>query len=165
LRILRTGAVAADGAGGIADGADGAVAADGAGGIADSPLGTLVQAYRRPVARLAEGRAARLAGATAAIDISDGLAADVRHLADASRVGIALDLVPVASGASDDEALGGGEDYELIVATGDPDSLVRAFAAGGLRKPIPIGLCTADPQERMLAGRDLPDIGWRHLFG
>ncbi len=125
----------------------------------------LLRAHRRPVARLAEGEVARLAGATAAIDISDGLAADVRHLADASGVGIALDLVPVAHGARDDEALGGGEDYELILATGDPDQLVGAFEAAGLRKPIAIGVCTADPAERTLAGSDLPDIGWRHLFG
>jgi len=142
LRILRTGTVAPGKAGGNAD---------------DGLLRPLVRAHRRPVARLAEGHVARLAGATAAIDISDGLAADVRHLADASRVGIALDLVPVAPGASDDEALGGGEDYELLVATRDPDGLVRAFEAGGLRKPIAIGVCTADPEERMLAGSDLPD--------
>jgi thiamine-monophosphate kinase len=150
LRILQTGPIAAGNAGGNADG---------------PLLGTLVRAHRRPVARLAEGQAARLAGATAAIDISDGLAADVRHLADASRVGVALERVPVAPGASEDEALGGGEDYELIVATGDPEGLVRAFEVGGLRKPIAIGVCTADPEERMLAGSDLPDIGWRHMFG
>jgi thiamine monophosphate kinase len=132
---------------------------------AGSIYSTLVQAHRRPVARLAEGESARLAGATAAIDISDGLAADVRHLADASGVGIALDHVPVAMGATDEEALGGGEDYELIIATGDPDGLVVAFESAGLRVPIAIGRCTGDPEERTLAGSDLPDLGWRHLFG
>jgi thiamine-monophosphate kinase len=138
-------------------------------------LSSLVQAHRRPVARLAEGEAARLARATAAIDISDGLAADIRHLADASGVGIALDHVPVATGATGDEALGGGEDYELIIATADPDGLVAAFESGrlesggfesgGLRVPIGIGRCTADPEERTLAGGELPHLGWRHLFG
>ena len=127
-------------------------------------FGSLVQAHRRPVARLAEGDTARLAGATAAIDVSDGLAADVRHLADASGVGIALDHVPVAMGATDDEALGGGEDYELIIATAGPDGLVAAFESAGLRVPIAIGRCTADPEERTLAGSDLPHLGWRHLF-
>jgi thiamine-monophosphate kinase len=117
------------------------------------------------VARLAEGESARLAGATAAIDISDGLAADVRHLADASVVGIALDRVPVAMGATDEEALGGGEDYELIIATGDPDGLVVAFKSAGLRAPIAIGRCTGDPEERTLAGSQLPILGWRHSFG
>jgi len=126
---------------------------------------SLVQAHRRPVARLAEGETARLAGATAAIDISDGLAADVRHLADASGVGIDLDRVPVAAGATEDEALGGGEDYELILATADPHGLVAAFESAGLREPIAIGRCTTDPGERTFAGKDLPHLGWRHLFG
>jgi thiamine-monophosphate kinase len=132
---------------------------------AESANLSLVQAHRRPVARLAEGETARRAGATAAIDISDGLAADVRHLADASGVGIELDHVPAAKGATEDEALGGGEDYELIIATADPDGLVAAFASAGLRVPIAIGRCTADPGERTLAGSDLPHLGWRHLFG
>jgi thiamine-monophosphate kinase len=148
LRLLQAGATEAD-----------------ATSEAQKALTSLMQAHRRPVARLAEGETARLAGATAAIDISDGLAADVRHLADASGVGIALDHVPAAKGVTDDEALGGGEDYELIIATADPDGLVAAFESAGLRVPIAIGRCTDDPEERTLAGRDLPDLGWRHLFG
>ena len=55
-------------------------------------------AYRRPVARLREGEAARRAGAHAMIDVSDGLALDLHRLADASGVGFALDEVPVARG-------------------------------------------------------------------
>ena len=57
--------------------------------------------------------------------------------ADASGVGVALDDVPVADGATHDEALGGGEDYEL--RGGDPsppDALVAAFGAAGLRAPL-----------------------------
>ena len=48
------------------------------------------------------------------IDVSDGLCADLGHLADASGVGVALDQVPVGEGATLDEALTGGEDYELV---------------------------------------------------
>jgi thiamine-monophosphate kinase len=168
LRILRAGASEAEVATGETAGRSavaGGKPARGESAAAGSTFSTLVQAHRRPVARLAEGETARLAGATAAIDISDGLAADVRHLADASGVGIALDQVPVAMGATEEEALGGGEDYELIVATADPDGLVAAFEAAGLRAPIAIGQCTADPEERTLAGSDLPHLGWRHLFG
>jgi thiamine-monophosphate kinase len=158
LRILRAGVSETESE--AASGTESEAASE-----AESANRSLVQAHRRPVARLAEGETARRAGATAAIDISDGLAADVRHLADASGVGIELDRVPAAKGATEDEALGGGEDYELIIATADPDGLVAAFASAGLRVPIAIGRCTADPGERTLAGSDLPHLGWRHLFG
>ncbi len=124
----------------------------------------LVRAHRRPVARLDEGEAARVAGATAAIDVSDGLASDARHLARASGVGISLADLPVAEGATADEALRGGEDYELVIATGDPDRLEECFARAGLRAPLPIGTCTADPGEVTLDGRPLPDGGWEHRF-
>ena len=49
------------------------------------------------------------------IDVSDGLGIDLDRLATASGVGVVLDTVPVAEGATREEALGGGEDYELCV--------------------------------------------------
>jgi len=125
----------------------------------------LVAAHRRPRARLAEGETARRAGASAMIDVSDGLAIDAGRLAGASGVGLALDAVPVAAGATDAEALGGGEDYELVVATGDPDGLLVAFAAAGLRAPLAIGWCSDDPAERCLAGRPLGSAGFQHDVG
>lgn len=132
---------------------------------ADNPPGPeLMSAHRRPVARLAEGEVARLGGATAAIDISDGLAADLRHLAGSSGVGAALDRLPVADGATGAEALGGGEDYELLIATPDPDRLVEAFGSAGLRPPVDIGACTGRPGVTTLAGDLLPEVGWRHRF-
>jgi thiamine-monophosphate kinase len=125
----------------------------------------LVGAHRRPVARLAEGEAARLAGATAMIDVSDGLAIDLDRLAGASGVGLRLGDVPVGDGATLDEALGGGEDYELVVVTADPDGLAAAFSQAGLRPPVVIGTCTADARERTLAGRPLARSGWEHPLG
>jgi thiamine-monophosphate kinase len=101
----------------------------------------------RPTARLDEGEAARWAGATAMIDISDGLIADLNHLAEASGVGYRLDTVPVADGATEEQALNGGEDYELLYA-----------GPAGLAGGIAIGRCTADPAERLAAR------GWEHDF-
>ncbi len=98
------------------------------------------------------------------IDVSDGLLADLGHVADASGVGFRLDEVPVAPGATLEEALGGGEDYELVVATADSEHLGAAFAEAGLPAPILIGSCTADPAERTLAGEPAPSIGWQHSW-
>lgn len=54
--------------------------------------------------------------ARAMIDCSDGLSVDLRHICEESGVGAVInrDLVPVAVGASLEQALHGGEDYELV---------------------------------------------------
>ncbi len=127
-------------------------------------FGALELAHRRPWARLAEGETARLAGASAMIDVSDGLLADLGHLADASGVGFRLDDVPVAAGATVEDALGGGEDYELVLATPDAAGLAAAFSDAGLRPPIEIGTCTGDVAERTLAGEPVPALGWEHTW-
>lgn len=123
-----------------------------------------VAAHVRPRARIAEGIAARHAGATAMMDVSDGLAIDLDRLGAASGVGVELDLVPVAEGATEDEALGGGEDFELLIATSAPDRLAGAFAAAGLRPPIEIGRCTAEPAQRTLRGRPFERAGFEHVL-
>jgi len=124
--------------------------------------GPLGGAPARPTPRVAEGRAAREAGATAMIDVSDGIALDLRRLADASGVGVALDVVPVAEGASWDDALTRGEDYELVFAAPDRDAVLAAF--GDLDPPFEIGVCTADPTERRLGDGALPEGGWEHSW-
>lgn len=74
--------------------------------------------FAHPVPRLAAGRVlARTA--TAMLDLSDGLAADVQHLAAASNCAAELDLekVPLGPAVPDvRSAAEGGEDYELLVA-------------------------------------------------
>ena len=87
----------------------------------------LIDRHLHPTARVAEGRwlnHARLA--SAAMDLSDGLSGDLRHLCETSRVGaeIEVDQLPIsaacraygeACGVSPTQlALTGGEDYELL---------------------------------------------------
>ena len=124
-----------------------------------------IAAHARPLARIAEGVVARDAGAAAMMDVSDGLAIDLHRLADASGVGVVLHTVPVAPGATEEEALGGGEDFELVVASPDPAGLVDAFVSAGLRPPIEIGRCSADRAERTLRGRPLERSGFEHAIG
>jgi len=73
--------------------------------------------FVHPSPRVAEARWLARHGATSAIDISDGVASDASHIAAASRVGLVLDLdlLPLAKGASPEEAARSGEEYELLV--------------------------------------------------
>lgn len=87
----------------------------------------LIRRHLRPTARIREGRwLSMIPWATSAIDISDGLSGDIRHLCAESRVGALIELsaLPIssacreyASAAKRDAgtlALAGGEDYELL---------------------------------------------------
>jgi thiamine-monophosphate kinase len=123
--------------------------------------------YRRPVARLREGDVARRCGAHAMIDVSDGLALDLHRLADASQVGFTLDDVPVVAGATLDEALGGGEDYELLlaVAEADVDRLEAQFDQARLRAPVRLGRFVDDVDLRVLGTSPLERLGWQHRLG
>lgn len=122
----------------------------------------LTAAHVRPAPRVAEGRAARLAGATAMIDVSDGLAADLGHIAESSCVGVDLTDVPAAEGASLDEALHGGEDFELVFSA-PPAADVRGHFSG-LRAPIRFGTCTEGSPRLRLNGEDVSRRGWEHRW-
>lgn len=101
----------------------------------------LLRAHLRPLPRLKCGQAlAGLPGLHASMDLSDGLAHDLRRMASASGVGavveeerlpVALDCRRAAEAAgirAEEWALRGGEDYELLLAI-EPQSLPQAFAA------------------------------------
>jgi len=109
----------------------------------EQPAPDAREAFARPVPRLAAGAWLAAHGATAMLDVSDGLAGDARHLAAASGVmlTIELDHLPVAPAAAAEAdrlriaapvfAGQGGEDYELLAAlpAGFGAAEARAFQA------------------------------------
>lgn len=122
----------------------------------------LVARQLRPEARVDEGRILRRGGATAMIDVSDGLIADLGHLLTASGVGCRVDpdAIPLQEGVPDvSYALFGGEDFELIftLPAGNGEIAERLGATW-------IGRVTA---EGRLFGDsefdDLEGMGWDHL--
>lgn len=95
----------------------------------------------RETARVAEGLAAKRAGATAMIDVSDGLVADLLHVCDASGVGAVLEIEAPERD---------GDDYELLFtlpADADPPG-------GSIR----VGTIVEDQSVRPQAR------GWEHRF-
>jgi thiamine-monophosphate kinase len=98
----------------------------------------LVRKYLRPEPRIRAGRAAAELGANAMIDLSDGLASDVRRVCDRSRVGCDVDLtlLPIeddtrelALSLGHDPAMlaaTGGEDYELLISA--PEQILDELA-------------------------------------
>lgn len=103
----------------------------------------LVEAYRRPEPPYDAGRVAAEAGATAMIDVSDGLLADAAHLATDSGVAVdvhtaALDIpepleaVGAATGADPVSfVLGGGEDHALLATFASVDAVPDGWAVIG----------------------------------
>ena len=69
--------------------------------------------FQRPDPRIAFGKKLR-GRATSAIDVSDGISIDLHRLAKASGVSAVLETLPLLKGATLEEALHGGEDYELL---------------------------------------------------
>jgi thiamine-monophosphate kinase len=119
------------------------------------PLGRASAAgyHDQPNPRVALGR--KLLGkATACMDLSDSLTLDLHRLAKASGVAASLDpLLPAAPGATLENVLFGGEDYELLCAlppaARPPRFLTRV---GHLQKGAPGALT--------FAGASLPPRGW-----
>lgn len=139
-------------------------------GEIEDPEGRLAHRYRLPEPRL-DLRAALRRHATAAADVSDGLVADARHIAEASGVGLLLDLdqIPLSGAAAtwlegqDDVAAAllrlatGGDDYEIVCTMPSGVTRPRGFTVVGEVREAP-GL------EVRAAGRtiDAGNGGWTH---
>jgi thiamine-monophosphate kinase len=98
-----------------------------------------VAAHRRPTPDYAQGRIAAEAGAHAMIDVSDGLVADLRHVADASEVAIDIEptLLEVPDTVTAVSAALGGSDPLTMVLTGGEDHVLAALF--GARDDVPDG--------------------------
>ncbi|HEY6424106.1 MAG TPA: thiamine-phosphate kinase [Pseudonocardiaceae bacterium] len=96
-----------------------------------NPL-AVVGAHRVPEPPYDAGPQAAAAGATAMIDISDGLLADAKHLADASGVGIDIDsaAVPVARRLLDVASALGADPLRWVLTGGEDHALLASFPAG-----------------------------------
>ena len=135
---------------------------------ARAPSGVRAHLYPQP--RVQTGLVLRRRGlAAAAIDLSDGLSTDLAHLCEESRVGALLqtDLLPIAPGASLEQALHGGEDYELLFAARPSVRMPRSVAG----VPVtPIGHITrrkpGQPLIRLAGGDKIAPLeskGWEHF--
>jgi thiamine-monophosphate kinase len=109
-----------------------------------------VDAQLAPVPPIHLGTVAAVAGATAMMDVSDGLAIDAGRIARASTVGIDFDSA--ALGDQRELALGGGEDHGLL-ATFPPDTELPA----GFRR---LGTVTAQSGAVLVDGQPRAQGGW-----
>ena len=147
------------------------------GALAEPVAAALRRRQLEPVPRLAAGRALAAAGASAMIDLSDGLGADAGHLADAGGIGfaIALERVPIQGGVAEvaaavgadsfDLAAAGGEDYELLatIAPERFEAAAQAVAATGVSLTT-VGEVTGGDSVRLSdRGADRPPAGFDQL--
>jgi thiamine-monophosphate kinase len=138
----------------------------------------LIARQLEPSPRLDAGMALAGVGATAMIDLSDGLGGDAAHLAAASGVGLRIDAaaLPLQAGVTEvagaagrdplELATGGGEDYELLAALPRErlDEAAAAVEATGTRLS-PVGEATAGTgvEIRLPGGATLPPAGFDQL--
>jgi thiamine-monophosphate kinase len=118
--------------------------------------------HKRPEPRLALGQflRARL-GATAAMDLSDGLSLDLHRLCAASGLRAEISAPPVYRGATLEQALNGGEDYELLFTAPARAVVPETFEGLALTRIGTMRKGTAGAVQ--MDGKPLPPLGYDHL--
>ncbi len=141
-----------------------------------------VYKHLTPVPRVREGRRLLASGCvTAAIDLSDGLASDLRHLCNESSVGAIIysEMLPAADALKklqgdlskplSSYALSGGEDYELLIAV-EKEGVkgLKSNWPGALAPVTEVGVVTEREKGIVLLDEkgnasELQVTGWDHL--
>ncbi len=140
------------------------------------PLAGARARFAHPEPRIAAGHWLAKHGATAMIDLSDGLAGDARHLAAASHLALAIDLdsLPVAEEVRHEAltlgmteprfAAEGGEDYELLVTLPERFAAADAFARDCGIPLTRIGVATPGSGVKfILGGQPMELRGFSHF--
>ena len=101
--------------------------------------------------------------AASCMDLSDGLSSDLRRICEASGLGAEIEAVaiPLGAGATLEQALHGGEDYELLFTARPGARVPRRIAGIGVTR---IGMVVA-AHGVWLDGRELLAGGWEHFSG
>ena len=86
------------------------------------------------------------------IDVSDGLSTDLSHILEESKVSARLnrELIPIAPEATVDQALHGGEEYELLIVASELPAEAEGVSIRRIGEITP--LTTANPQITLLEG-------------
>jgi len=135
----------------------------------------LKQAFLQPYPRVAEGQLLIEQGVKTAIDISDGLIADLNHVCDASQVGARIEvdsvpILPVVKANFSDKALklalAGGEDYELLF-TASSDIIEKVRTAVSCPVTVIGEIIAGKPGTTLIDSQgnpfDLGQAGWDHF--
>ncbi len=119
----------------------------------------VVEAQRVPSVPYGAGAVAAQSGATAMIDVSDGLLADVGHIATASGVGfdLATAALPVPDPLQAVSAATGVSPHALMLTGGEDHALAATFPAGTVLPQdwVAIGAATADDARQVLVDGDV----------